>query len=142
MNEKSTPAVALPQRSYADIMAAGPCYDPAERGLCAPDWRGTALDVLRDERVSTQDARWLVLREDWIPAPTLHEFACRCAERALALIDNPDPRSVAAIATKRAWLRGEATNAELAAAEAAARAAAESDQQRQDLIALLEGGAP
>lgn len=150
----------LPQRSYADIMALQPCYDPAERGLCTPDWMGTALDALRHPDLSADDALWLVLREDWIPAPVLHEFACRCAERALALVDNPDPRSTAAVAVKRAWLRGEATDDELAAARDAARAAAWAAawdaawaaawdakllsstvkpgfQQRADLIALL-----
>ena len=40
----------------------------------------------------------------WIADATmvLHEFACLCAEDALALIPNPDPRSVNAIAVKRA----------------------------------------
>ena len=58
----------------------------------------------------------------WIADATmiLHEFACRCAEDALALSPNPDPRSVNAIAVKRAWMRGEATDNELAAARAAA----------------------
>jgi hypothetical protein len=54
----------------------------------------------------------------------LHEFACRCAEDALALVDAPDPRSVAAIEAKRQWLAGEITDEELATARAAARAAA------------------
>ena len=54
----------------------------------------------------------------------LHEFACRCAEDALALIEKPDPRSVAAIAVKRLWLAGKATDEVLAAAGAAARDAA------------------
>ena len=53
----------------------------------------------------------------------LHEFSCWCAEQALALIDNPDPRSVAAIAAKRAWLRGEIDDNELAAARSSAYAA-------------------
>ena len=53
----------------------------------------------------------------------LHEFACRCAEDALALVDSPDPRSVAAIRVRRAWLRGEATDEELSAARAASAAA-------------------
>jgi hypothetical protein len=52
-----------------------------------------------------------------------HECACRYAEGALALIDKPDPRSVAAIQAKRKWLRGEITDAELAAARAASAAA-------------------
>jgi len=53
----------------------------------------------------------------------LHEFACRCAEDALALVATPDPRLVAAIAAKRAWLHDEIDDDELAAARAAARAA-------------------
>ena len=54
----------------------------------------------------------------------LHEFACRCAEDALALVEQPDERSVAAIAAKRAWLRGEVTDEELDSAWAASWAAA------------------
>ena len=50
----------------------------------------------------------------------LHEFGCRCAEDALALIDKPDPRSVAAIQAKRDWLAGKITGDELAAARYAA----------------------
>lgn len=53
----------------------------------------------------------------------LHEFACSCAEDAMALVEEPDPRSVAAIAAKRRWLAGEITDNELAAARAAADAA-------------------
>jgi len=54
----------------------------------------------------------------------LHEFACSCAEDALALVERPDERSVEAIAAKRAWLRGEVTDEELDSAWAAADAAA------------------
>ena len=51
---------------------------------------------------------------------TLHEMACWSAERTLELIKNPDPRSVAAIAAKRAWVRGEITDKKLDAARDAA----------------------
>lgn len=54
----------------------------------------------------------------------LHEFACGCAEDALALVAQPDARSVEAIAAKRKWLRGEITDEELDAARAAALDAA------------------
>ena len=53
----------------------------------------------------------------------LHEFACACAEDALALVEQPDARSVTVIAAKRRWLRGEITDEELDAAEDAAWAA-------------------
>ena len=86
----------------------------------------TALDILAlpDEEVSAADKLWAVLREELIDASVLHEFACRCAEEALKLVDNPDPRSVAAIEAKRKWLRGEIGNDALQAARVAAWAAA------------------
>ena len=76
----------------------------------------SALDILNLNDVSAEDKLWSVLREEFIPAPILHEFACVCAEYALTLIDSPDPRSVKAIEVKRAWMRGEATDEERAAA--------------------------
>ena len=86
----------------------------------------TALDVLNLPYVSAQDKLWSVLREEFIKAPILHEFACRCAEYALSFVKNPDPRSIAAIEAKRKWLRGEISNDDLTAAwAAAARAAAD-----------------
>lgn len=96
----------------------------------------TALDVLNLPYVSAQDKLWSVLREEFIKAPILHEFACRCAEYSLSFVASPDPQSIAAIEAKRKWLRGEITDAELhaacdvawdavwTAADAAARAAA------------------
>ncbi len=58
----------------------------------------------------------------------LHEFGCRCPERALTrereMGREPDPRSWAAIEAKRQWLRREIDDAKLAAASAAARDAA------------------
>jgi len=54
----------------------------------------------------------------------LHEFALWCAEYVLALVGDPAPYSVAAVATKRAWLRGEVSSVELDYARDAARMAA------------------
>jgi hypothetical protein len=50
-----------------------------------------------------------------------HEFALACARRVQHLMT--DPRSIAALDTRERWLRGEATDAEMDAALAAARAA-------------------
>jgi len=55
----------------------------------------------------------------------LHEFACQSAEDALALVEQPDERSVEVIAAKRKWLDGKITDEELDAASAAAWAAAQ-----------------
>ena len=54
----------------------------------------------------------------------LRLFACDVAEDALSLVENPDPRSVAAIEVARRYAVGAATRDELDAAQAAARAAA------------------
>lgn len=59
------------------------------------------MDILRLRRVPAKDRLWVVLREDLIPAKLLHEFGCWCADEALKLIDNPDPRSVEAVRAKR-----------------------------------------
>lgn len=80
----------------------------------------TALDVLNLPDVSAQDKLWSVLREEFIEVPTLHEFACRCAEYSLSFVASPDPQSIATIEAKRKWLRGEITDTELYAARDAA----------------------
>lgn len=55
----------------------------------------------------------------------LHTFACDIAEEAVLKYCNPpDPRSLSAIQTKRDWLTGKATDAQLAAARGAVSAAA------------------
>lgn len=104
----------------------GPCWLTTAEGRAEfariasirEEW--TAIDVLNIPDVSAEDKLWSVLRDEFIDAPILHEFACRCAEYALSFIANPDPRSVAAIEAKRKWLRGEITDTELTAARDAA----------------------
>jgi len=54
----------------------------------------------------------------------LHEFACGSAETALLIAQVEDARCWGAIEVKRAWLRGEASDSDLAAARDAAWAAA------------------
>ena len=116
--------------TYEDFAAFRPCWltDEDKRAEHAEQLaryramrdRWTALDILRLDEVSADDRLWLVLREELLDAPILHEFACRCAERALSRVHNPDPRSIAAIEVKRKWLRGECTGFELSAAMDAA----------------------
>ena len=104
----------------------GPCWLETAEGrkrfarIAAIRDEWTALDVLNLPDVSATEKLWSVLREKFIDAPILHEFACRCAEYALSFMDNPDPRSIAAIEAKRKWLRGEITDMELRAAWATA----------------------
>lgn len=108
----------------------GPCWLETREGrerfskVAALHDEWTAYDVLALPDVSVEDKLWSVLREEFIDAPVLHEYACRCAEYALSLIGNPYPQSVAAIEAKRKWLRGEIDDVALAAAKANARDAA------------------
>ena len=96
-------------------------------------WAGreslSALDIL-DLDIPDVDKLWGVLREDLIPANTLHELACRFAETALKAEREagrePDARSLAAIEAKRAWLRGEINDNQLSAASSAAWSATNS----------------
>lgn len=112
--------------TYEEILRLNPWLeekDGAERIKAHFDRFGgrmSALDILNLNDVSAGDKLWSVLREELIPAPILHEFGCVCAEYALSLIENPDPRSIKAIEVKRAWMRGEATDEELDAARDAA----------------------
>lgn len=116
--------------TYEQFLEFDPCYpyDPEKKALmdsiAQRRERWSALDILELENIPAADRLWAVLREELIDAPILHEFACRCAERALSRIENPDPRSVRVIEVKRSWLRGEATDEELAAAWGAAQDAA------------------
>ena len=107
-----------------------PCWLKTEEGAArlkkigAQKERWTALDILALDDVDAEDKLWAVLREELIDVRTLHEFACWCAEEALSHVENADERSWNAIKVKRAWLRGEASDAELSAARAAAWTAA------------------
>jgi hypothetical protein len=99
-----------------------PCYDPSK--YLPEDWQGTAIDVLKATECPAEDRLWVVLREGWIDDRTLRLFAVWCARQALALIANPDPRSLSACDVAERYANGEATSEELNAAIAAARAAA------------------
>ena len=115
--------------TYEQFLQFKPCYlsNPNKKKLmdsiAQRRERWSALDILELSEIPAEDRLWAVLWEELIAAPLLHEFACRCAERALRRVENPDPRSMRAIEVKRAWLRDEATDEELAAAQDAARAA-------------------
>ena len=85
--------------------------------------RCTALDILGLAEIPDCAKVYSVLHEALLEKNTLQEFTCLCAGRALGHIEHPDPRSAAAIQAKRAWLRGEMPDGELAAAHAAALAA-------------------
>ena len=119
----------------ADILSWEPCADYPERlpGLLPgrANKRWSALAIIEAGKVGmvpTEDVFWVVLRPELISEHDLYELACRCASRALReerkAGREPDPRSWAAIETRRAWLRGDMSDEDLSAAESVARSAA------------------
>ena len=133
----------LPRVTLDDFLKFEPCWPDDERGLrrlryYARKLGGSAdaLEILALRMIPAEDRLWAVLREEFIPTPILHEITCRCAEDVLSRIDGPDPRSINAIVVKRRWIAGEATDEELAAAEAdadvAARVAAEAGARAEE----------
>ena len=67
--------------------------------------------------IPAADRLWLLIQ--CADARTQRIFACNCADRALALIASPDPRSIEAVRVASLYADGQATDAELAAARAA-----------------------
>ena len=117
-----------------DIMKMNPCdrytresIEALRKSVCGRRKRITGLDIL-DADISRDDKLWLILREDFIPARTLHEIAIWCWEAiAMPIWDKhyaDDKRPHEAVRIKRLWLDGKATNEELDAARAAAMDAA------------------
>ena len=100
------------------------CYSDDRIHELVPVEGLTPAQVLDRTDVPAEDRLWVVLRESVIPRRELHLLACKWAREALAVVGNPDPRSVAAIDCAERFARGKATTEELAAAWDSACAAA------------------
>ena len=117
-------------------------YKPDEIGLCKSGFHSSyrLIDALQytpgsvlsyceiggniiedDDKIVSSIRRHLIVVDI---ERTLHKFAIWCAEQALALIDEPGPRSLEALRVKQLWLDGKATDEELTAARTAAWTAA------------------
>jgi hypothetical protein len=117
--------------TLADVRSWRPCYDPAKwlpQG--ETDWSGTALDILDRKQVPAADRLWAVLRREVLDDATLRLCACAIV-RETPLGDGrrvwdllTDDRSRRVVEVVEQYARGEASDAELAAAGAAAWAAA------------------
>lgn len=106
-----------------DIRAKKPCYDPIK--YLPENWSGTLLDILDIKGCRFDDRLWVVT---WFLSDKLNRlFAVYCARQALALIKNPDPRSVKACEVAERFALGKATENELAADSRAAAMAAAMD---------------
>lgn len=103
-----------------DIRKLNPCYNPSK--FLPETWTGTALDILNVEACPAEDRLWVVCHDGWIYDRTLRLFAVWCARQVEHLMT--DERSKTALNVAERYANGQATDEELAAARAAARAAA------------------
>ncbi len=104
------------------VMSWEPCYDREKiLRLSRGKTELTVGEIIDLRFVPAEDKLWILLREECIPAETLHEFALWCAETALTKANVTDERSWNALKVKRLWLDGKATDKELDAAMDAAR---------------------
>jgi hypothetical protein len=90
------------------------CANPE---LYAVEVRGDIVEG--DDKICARQMR-LTRRVDGWNGRTARLFAVWCARQALALVDNPDPRSVNACEVAERYANGQATDEELTAAWAAA----------------------
>ena len=112
--------------TIALVRAWGPCaaYTDAQLAeLAAGRESLTPLEAC-DLPIPGGEVLWLLLREEILGASQLRQFGCDCVTRVLlrerASGREPDPRSWAAVDVSRRFAQGGATEAELAAAWAAA----------------------
>jgi len=113
-----------------DVISFAPCLNAQQvEAFFGGKKRMTLADLARMpvESLSYPDRLRLFLREDFLPAKTLHLLACTFAERALRRERKagrePDTRSWNVIRVKRRWIDGKATDDELASASWVAWAA-------------------
>lgn len=122
----------LPRVTLDKFLSFNPCWRNSEKGrrrlrYYARKLGGSAdaLEILALRRIPAEERLWAVLRAEFIPAPILHEFACRCEELAAAEAAAWVARTSAQDAVEAATLAAQtATLAARTAAEDAAWAAA------------------
>lgn len=117
--------------TIADIRSwETPCYDPNK--YIPEDWKGTAIDILKLDRIPFEDRLWCVLRTGLVSERTMRLFAVWSYRQTLKFIENPDPRSIEAANVVERFAEGKASAEELSAARSAAWSA-----QRDKLIEMI-----
>jgi hypothetical protein len=100
-------------------------YSDEELAKLIPAEGLTPLQVAELVSISADNRHWMLVFASGATDRILREHACWCARQALALVENPDPRSIQAIEVSERFARGEATLEELNVAWNAANAAAD-----------------
>jgi hypothetical protein len=102
------------------------CYSDKELAGLIPERGCTPAEVAEATGVLAEDRYWALVYASGASECILREHACWCARRALQSVNDPDPRSVAAVEVAERYVRGEATAEELSDAWSAACNAAHS----------------
>lgn len=68
-----------------DILDLKPCTDPLK--YASMDWKGTALDILKNDKVLPEHRMWVVLKSDFISLKSKRMFAVRISGKALDYIN-------------------------------------------------------
>ena len=63
--------------TYEDIESWSPCYCPSKH--LPTNWKGTALDILKMDKIIPQDRLWAVCRDEALDEKTLRSFVVFCA---------------------------------------------------------------
>lgn len=121
------------------VLSLNPCYSK-EKLLAISEGKTemTIGEIIELQHVPAEHKFWLLVREEYIPERTLHEFALWCAETALNKAKVTDGRSWNALKVKRLWLDGKATDEELAAASDSAYEAAKAFAGAPALVAAWD----
>jgi hypothetical protein len=99
----------------ASALKAGACYSDDRLAELIPPEGLTPVQVA-ELPIPPEDRHWALCYAMGVPDATLRLHAVWCARRALARVENPDPRSVAACDTAERYALGQATDEELRAA--------------------------
>lgn len=113
----------LPTITAVDLLAFQPCYYGQrlqyliEIAETKAQWN--ALEILDCEHFPLVDRFWLLFRREVIPAPLLHEAACRVLEMFFSKLRSSgfelDSGFQKVLDTKRAWIRKEVGDSALSA---------------------------
>jgi len=69
-----------------DILDLKPCTDPLK--YASMDWKGTALDILKNDKVLPEHRMWVVLKSDFISLRSRRMFAVRISRKLLEHVNN------------------------------------------------------
>ena len=104
--------------TWSDFDHHSPCYSPQQQyGY----FKGTILDILKDERIPDNDKIWAATRQGILDDKTLRLFACKCVREVWHLLT--DERLKNAVEVAERYANGQATDEELDAARYASAAA-------------------